>query len=598
MVYDGKNRIPYRIDRRLTGLAGPDYDAPISFGLPIEPEDSQYGKYRMKFDKTPNGWRHLPWTRLFTTAEGVLRKRLGPTEIVLAAALLVVAAYMRLSHLVYLYADVEGLRISIDRPFPPPPIDTASGGLFLAFAGAIADNGYILPTTLPNYTDGGIPFAYPPLSFLLEAVLVHMLSVPDHIAVNALPPVIALLAVPSFYMLTRVLGLPLGARLLALFVFATARVAFSPQIEPEGLAEAAGTLSLVWLAIGLKHVYDNPKPGWRHLLAGAALGICVMASPGSAYGSAAMCLGFAAWQIASCHGLRREAMTGMTVIAVAGVATSAPYIIPVLVNHGPDAFIEPFANENGSLVFRIIDVAQTLSRLAISGSRELFLLNAAVAVGLTHELIKRRWWMAVWFAGLLVIPREGSWMAAIPGCLLAGIGINWLISMWFGRLLKDGRRVEAFGVAAALVVLAAVGINEARDVGIREASRQRAPVAFVDVLNRSASTLPRNAKVITLVEEDWSPLLLRRDVLNMIYGSEWQPGEREAIKAFRAELNECDNFECVRSLAHKKFGYRDMYFVATDDRVAELCGEPTVDGQCSDVEVIESGEGLVVGKFS
>ena len=43
----GKNRIPYRIDRRLTGLAGPDYDATISFGLPFESEDSQYGKYRL-----------------------------------------------------------------------------------------------------------------------------------------------------------------------------------------------------------------------------------------------------------------------------------------------------------------------------------------------------------------------------------------------------------------------------------------------------------------------------------------------------------------------------------------------------------------------
>ena len=44
----GKNRIPYWIDRRLNGLAGPEYDATISFGLPIEPEDSQYGKYRSK----------------------------------------------------------------------------------------------------------------------------------------------------------------------------------------------------------------------------------------------------------------------------------------------------------------------------------------------------------------------------------------------------------------------------------------------------------------------------------------------------------------------------------------------------------------------
>ena len=46
MLYDCK-RISYRIDRRLTGLAGPDYAATISFGLPLEPEDSQYGKSRL-----------------------------------------------------------------------------------------------------------------------------------------------------------------------------------------------------------------------------------------------------------------------------------------------------------------------------------------------------------------------------------------------------------------------------------------------------------------------------------------------------------------------------------------------------------------------
>ena len=43
----GENRIPYWIDRSLTGLAGPEYHAIISFGLPIEPEDSQYGEYRL-----------------------------------------------------------------------------------------------------------------------------------------------------------------------------------------------------------------------------------------------------------------------------------------------------------------------------------------------------------------------------------------------------------------------------------------------------------------------------------------------------------------------------------------------------------------------
>ena len=45
--FTGENRIPYRIDRRLTGLAGPEYDAIISFGLPYEPKDSQYGESRI-----------------------------------------------------------------------------------------------------------------------------------------------------------------------------------------------------------------------------------------------------------------------------------------------------------------------------------------------------------------------------------------------------------------------------------------------------------------------------------------------------------------------------------------------------------------------
>ena len=44
----GKNRIPYWIDRSLTGLAGPDYDATISFGLPFELGDCPYGKSRIQ----------------------------------------------------------------------------------------------------------------------------------------------------------------------------------------------------------------------------------------------------------------------------------------------------------------------------------------------------------------------------------------------------------------------------------------------------------------------------------------------------------------------------------------------------------------------
>ena len=50
------------IDRRLSGLAGPDYDATISFGLPFEPEDFQYGKYRVKNLHIEIQANSLTWT--------------------------------------------------------------------------------------------------------------------------------------------------------------------------------------------------------------------------------------------------------------------------------------------------------------------------------------------------------------------------------------------------------------------------------------------------------------------------------------------------------------------------------------------------------
>ena len=93
----GKNRIPYWIDWRLTGLAEPDYDATISFGLPIEPEDSQYGKYRSK-----RGWlstellsntKELLLTIYRTIAAGLRRdeRGVGLLLILIVVAVLAVA---------------------------------------------------------------------------------------------------------------------------------------------------------------------------------------------------------------------------------------------------------------------------------------------------------------------------------------------------------------------------------------------------------------------------------------------------------------------------------------------------------------------------
>ena len=480
----------------------------------------------------------------------------------LVVVLLVVAALVRLSHLFFVQIDL-------------PIIGTGSGGLFLAFASAIAENGYRLPPLIPHYTDGGIPFAYPPLSFYLEAVLVYALGIPGHLVVNALPPLLSLTAVAFFYVLTGALNLRPEVRLLALFAFAVSEAAVSAQMEAGGLAEATGTLVLICLAIGLARVRDKGSTGRWHVLAGAALGLCVTASPGSAYGSIVLFVLFAAWQVVSRRGARGETLVGMLLIATTGFVVSAFYVIPVLGNHGFGVLLETFANQHSSPVRRILVVFSDLSQFTVLWDlRQGFFMNAAVAFGILHEIVRRRWWMAVWLVVWLVIPREGGWMVAIPGCIIAGVGIRWLLCIWFERLTADGRRVEAVVLSAAsLVCLAALGLAGAGYVVAQEADREYAPDGFAEVLARASSTLPQEARVIALIgDEDWSPFLIRRDVLNMRYGAEWQPGEEATIKSFTSELTNCRTFDCVHSLAVDKFGYQELYFTTTHEVLLDMCG--------------------------
>ena len=518
----------------------------------------------------------------------LLKRPLAIPTFSTAVAILFAAALARLSHLFFVQMD---LLIT----------GSGSGGLFLAFASAIADNGYKLPPILPHYTDGGIPFAYPPLSFHLEAILVYALGIPSHLVVNGLPPLLSLAGVASFYILTGALNLKSEVRLLALFVFAISEAAVSPHLGAGGLAEAMGTLTLIWMAIGLARANTHSGVERWHVLAGAALGLCVAASPGSAYGSIVLFVLFAAWQIVSGLRAKCKMLAGLLLIVVVGLLVSAFYSIPMLVNHGFGVLLETFANEHGSPATMARRLVSEIAQFTVLWNlKQGFFVNAAVALGLLHELVRRRWWMALWLLVWLIIPREGGWMAAIPGSILAGVGIRWVLCIWLKKLSADGRRKEAVVLATAgMVCFVTLGLAGAGYMVAQQVDREYAPEGFGDVLARTSSTLPEEAKVITLMGgEDWSPFLIQRDVLNMKYGAEWQPGEEEIIESFEDALEECRNLGCVYSLAVDRFGYRELYFIARDEMLLDLCGIETVADECQDVEIVDSGDGVVVGALT
>jgi hypothetical protein len=99
-----------------------------------------------------------------------------------ALVILLIGGFFRLYHLFI---------VPMDQPF-------RLGGLFYEFSRQIASHNFSFPTQIPYYSAGGIPFAYPPLSFYIQALVLRWWDPALFWSVNLLPPLITLLTLPAF----------------------------------------------------------------------------------------------------------------------------------------------------------------------------------------------------------------------------------------------------------------------------------------------------------------------------------------------------------------------------------------------------------------
>jgi len=73
------------------------------------------------------------------------------------------------------------------------------GGLFYQMSIEIIKNGFLLPVSIPYYYPGGLPFAYPPLPFYIQAIIIKLFSPDIFITINALPPFFSVISLFGFF---------------------------------------------------------------------------------------------------------------------------------------------------------------------------------------------------------------------------------------------------------------------------------------------------------------------------------------------------------------------------------------------------------------
>ena len=150
------------------------------------------------------------------------------------------------------------------------------GGLFYQMSVEIIDNGFALPAAIPYYYPGGLPFAYPPLPFYLQALFLRFINPGLFVAVNLLPALFSLLSLVAFVPLARRALPKRWAALAAVFTFAALPVAYVEQVQAMGLAESLGTLCLVLYTLSLLWAKDG-KPITAWVVPGVLLALCALA---------------------------------------------------------------------------------------------------------------------------------------------------------------------------------------------------------------------------------------------------------------------------------------------------------------------------------
>ncbi len=455
--------------------------------------------------------------------------------------------------------------ISYDEPF-------RLGGLFLEFSNQIIKNNFLLPVDIPYYSENGLPFAYPPLPFYIQAIFLSLFKLPQFYIVNILPPVVAALTIPSFYYLLKQTNANRMVVWTALAAFVFIPNTFLNQIEAAGLAESFGELFLIWYVTFLLKVDQQPTR-LRVILAGVFLGFNVLSSPGSAVGAPIISLFFGAhWLLQAIKQHKFKPLLFPIAIGLIGMVVSISYWGTVMAYHGKGIFLVSLLGQfqagKPSENFIHQGIARFLSS-DYSGGSNLFLWNSLIFFGLIICLTGPGFYLSLLFILFAFLPREGVWIGAILASLLAGKGLELL----FQNVRKNLRNYlpqhyKTAEILLMVVFLGAALFNAIDAIVSSVHDRQMAlPAQQVVELENHNQVIPQDAKVIIRGNDgllEWAPQLLKREVINTVYGLEWQPCELEKVNYFNRDLDSAHTVDDLVSDVNQYYDLQKVYLVTND----------------------------------
>lgn len=442
------------------------------------------------------------------------------------------------------------------------PFPVNDGGLFYVMIQDLIQNGFQLPT-YTTYNSAHIPFAYPPLALYLGALISAGLDIPLISLLQWLPPIITILTIPVFYLLSKTM---LGSRFQA--ALATTAYAMLPRTYDfpsmgGGLTRSFGLLCMLLALISAFRFYTTQK--WRYLLPFGAFSTLLLASHPeyTVHTCAIIALMWIFWS----H--TKRGIVGSLIVIASASLLSSPWWIAVILQHGLTPFTAALQTGWHHWTWWIPLVTMTFSEEPNFG-----LITAFAIVGIFACMIKRNYFPIAWLGGaFLAEPRAAPLSASLALALLAAIGLDEVLLPGLQRIVHISRPELSITSAPSILAWQSMpgkllltffllyALLNAYIYSL-DLSSLRVTDEELKALQWVTNNIPPNARFVILNYgepltspiQEWFPALTGRINLSVVQGYEWLPGEFNRRRASAIELSHCIFYDrqCIESWARNQ----------------------------------------------
>jgi hypothetical protein len=430
------------------------------------------------------------------------------------------------------------------------------GGMFYQMTQDLLDHNFSLPV-YTSYNGNGIPFGYPPLAFYLMAALQRFFHLEIIDQLHFLPALFSTLCIPAVYFLSRSMTGSKGRSIFAAFAYALMPNSYLWLIMGGGITRALGLLLGILAVLSVWEMFRKPRlPAllWSIL----TCSLTILSHPEITW-----FVFLTALLIGLRYGLNKRGIlfAGLTIAGI--LLLTSPWWSVIMHRFGAALFLN--AGQTGGFF--------NLSILLFFFTGESFstILAVVALFGLFAELARRRYFLAVWLLVIAILsPRDGQLVATIPGAILVGSGIVWVLMPGLAssamrahtdiQPLEEIMQVKIFKlVLGILLVFTLIGamavpyLGSTRTMALSQDDRQAMEWAFQNT--------PAGSTFALLTGEDgwhtdriseWFPALSKRISVATVQGSEWLPDQEFKKRIERHDLLQIcaeKDFSCILTWA-------------------------------------------------